>query len=56
MYAQHIIQAGEQFPVECQKSRLIPIPLLSLVYDHNSQCYFRLSTVKNITLHLATLI
>ena len=37
MFALHVIQAGEQFSVECRKSRLIPIPLLSLAYDHSSQ-------------------
>ena len=49
-YALHVIQAGEQLSVECQKSCLIPIPLLSLVYDHDSQYYSPMSIVKNIDL------
>ena len=44
-----LIQAGEQFSIEWQKSWLISIPLLSLVYDHESQYYLRMSIV---TLHI----
>ena len=50
MYALLVIQAGEQFSDECQKSWIIPIPVLSLLYDHNSQCYSCMSIVKNIDL------
>ena len=45
-----LIQAGEQFSMEWQKSWLISIPLLSLVYDRESQYYLRMSIVK--TLHI----
>ena len=45
-----LIQAGEQFSIEWQKSWLISIPLLSLVYDRESQYYLRMSIVK--TLHI----
>ena len=45
-----LIQAGEQFSIEWQKSWLISIPLLSLVNDHESQYYWRMSIVK--TLHI----
>ena len=45
-----LIQAGEQFSIEWQKSWLISIPLISLVYDHESQYYLRMSIVK--TLHI----
>ena len=45
-----LIQAGEQFSIEWQKSLLISIPLLSLVNDHESQYYWRMSIVK--TLHI----
>ena len=45
-----LIQAGEQFSIEWQKSWLTSIPLLSLVYDHESQYYLRMSIVK--TLHI----
>ena len=42
MYALNVIQAGEQFSVNCQKSWLIPSLLLCVVYDQNSQCYSRI--------------
>ena len=43
-----LIQAGEQFSIEWQKSWLISIPLLSLVYDRESQYYLRMSIVKSL--------
>ena len=51
MYALNVISVGGSFhSVEWQKSWLITIPLLSLVYDHDSQYYSRMSIVKNIDL------
>ena len=51
-----LIQAGEQFSIEWQKSWLISIPLLSLVYDRESQYYFRMPIVKTLHIKLSELI
>ena len=46
-----LIQAGEQFSIEWQKSWSISIPLLSLVYDRESQYYLRMSIVKTLDIN-----
>ena len=46
-----LIQAGEEFSIEWQKSWLISIRLLSLVYDRESQYYLRMSIVKTLDIN-----